>query len=138
MSITTAQIEALYQANLGRSSDADGLAYYSNLATNGVTLSEIDTMFRGSSEFARVNAPAPAPAPAPPPAPPPTGSVTGPAPAPPPAPTPAPGTGGVTTDTAATDLFGGAQWFTWASNRTVLIGGGILAALMLFGGARKR
>ena len=141
MTVTTEQIEALYQANLERASDPGGLSYYAALATSGVTLSEIDTMIRGSAEYARVqadDAPPPAPAP-PPPAPPPgggTGGATG-TPAPSPAPAPVDSSGGATGTPAPAPAPAG-QWVPWATNKNVMIGGGVLAALALFGGARKR
>lgn len=141
MTVTTEQIEALYQANLDRASDPGGLSYYASLATGGVTLSEIDTMMRGSAEYARVNADPPAqPPPAPPP--PPTGGGTGGAtgtPAPSPAPAPVDSSGGATGKPAPAPAPAPAgQWVPWTTNKNVMIGGGVLAALALFGGARKR
>lgn len=141
MAATPEQIEALYQANLNRGSDPGGLSYYLNLAANGVTLSEIDTMQRGSTEYARVHAAVSEP-PAPPPPPPPpvtTGGTTGTAPAPSPAPAPPAGTSGVTTPTDTATSGDADQWlpWTWATNRNVMIGGGLLLAFMLFA-PRKR
>lgn len=134
---TIDQLNALYQSNLNRPGDADGLGYYANLLTSGVTLSEIDTMMKGSSEYARVHTASPPPPP-PPPAPPPpvsTGGVTGATPAPPPAPAPSDSTGGVSTDPAVTPA---GQWLPWVSNDTVKIGAGLLLLLVLLSGSSGR
>lgn len=139
MSAIFDQINSLYQANLNRPGEAGGLDYYANLVTSGVTLSEIDTMMKGSSEYARVHTAPPPPAP-PPPAPPPpvsTGGVTGTAPAPSPAPAPSDSTGGVSADPAA-PVTPADQWVPWATNRNVMIGCGIVLALLVLGGSRKR
>lgn len=59
MIMNTADIQAgirsLYQQNLGRDADTQGLEYYTAKALNGVTLDQIDTMMEASPEYAALN-----------------------------------------------------------------------------------
>lgn len=50
-----AQVQALYQENLKRAGEPEGVAYYTTLVTNGVTLAEVDQMMEASPEFAALN-----------------------------------------------------------------------------------
>lgn len=136
MTVTADQIEGLYQSVLHRPSDSGGLTFYADLGRNGATLSELESMFRASSEYANLASAPPAPAPAPPP--PPvvsTGGATGPAPVTEP-PAPLPNTGGASVDTAiGAPATAADQWVPWASNTTVKIGGVAVLAVMLLSGS---
>ena len=51
MTVTRAQIEALYQENLQRPGDDGGIEYYVDQGARGVTLAEIDRMMESSPEY---------------------------------------------------------------------------------------
>lgn len=49
------QVQNLYAENLKRAGEPEGVAYYTSLVTNGVTLAEVDRMMEASPEFAALN-----------------------------------------------------------------------------------
>lgn len=50
------KVKALYLENLNRPGEPEGIAYYTNLVTNGVTLDAVDHMMESSPEYANLHA----------------------------------------------------------------------------------
>lgn len=49
------KVRALYLENLNRPGEAEGVAYYTTLLTNGVTLDQVDSMMEASPEYATLH-----------------------------------------------------------------------------------